>query len=319
MSAVLRLSLSLSLPTSSSMLNAWPWLAERNSWILASRSAIGCSKSRKFGFIYRNARRGRAKERIITQGGRFPGIATGGGKDAGSGGRCGLGQHQLARQHAGQGVDAALEVNACAHAPFGAEFELRLPLRILIAQAQRRLAADVSGEQSAQTCAESRVDAVELDAQQARLPLAYLAQGRHAACAQTEAAGKFVDHEAAFDHQHRIARQQRCELDESLAEQADLDASGPVLDLCESHGVAAFLQRGEHAGDHDRLAVEAAAALLRRGWAVDLRQLAERRVADLHHQFAPCLGWMARQVVPERFAFADQLLLQRPVVHNGKM
>jgi FdhD protein len=50
-SAVLTLSLPSRVPTSSSILNAWPWLARRSSWILASRSAMGCSKSRKFGFI----------------------------------------------------------------------------------------------------------------------------------------------------------------------------------------------------------------------------------------------------------------------------
>src|SRR5688572_11331654 len=33
------------------MLTAGPVLARRSSWILASSSAIGCSKSRKFGFI----------------------------------------------------------------------------------------------------------------------------------------------------------------------------------------------------------------------------------------------------------------------------
>src|SRR5690606_11909461 len=53
------------------ILNAWPWLAWRSSWIFASSSAIGCSKSRKFGFIRDRSRpRGRRKEAKYSGSGR---------------------------------------------------------------------------------------------------------------------------------------------------------------------------------------------------------------------------------------------------------
>ena len=49
--AVRARSFSCNPPTSASMFTDWPLLARPSSWIFASRSAMGCSKSRKFGFI----------------------------------------------------------------------------------------------------------------------------------------------------------------------------------------------------------------------------------------------------------------------------
>src|SRR5690348_2482382 len=171
MSAVLARSLSRNLPTSSWISSEWPWPACVSSWILASSSAIGCSKSRKFGFMRDAAG---AKPAIIP--GQTSRLSLRGGRPR---------QHRGHALHARQLVERAQQVGGDAHAPLLAQLQVGAALRVAVTgQQQPGGAATMAIDRALERIHEWQTDSVDTQFQHARLRGAGFIQRPYAPRAQ---------------------------------------------------------------------------------------------------------------------------------------
>src|SRR6185312_125802 len=183
------------------------------------------------------------------------------------------GQLQVGGAYLGHGAYGAQQVRDGVDAPSLAQFEVDLCALIAVAaQGDAGASPQVAAQDAAQAAGEIGAHRVQAELQQARPAAAGVGERAGAARSQLEAAaGKIVDAQAAFDHQHGIAGEQGRDLLVQLAKEADLDGPRTVLDAYERVAVAALAHGDHHAGHAPwrvRTASEAVAVvmLLARAW-----------------------------------------------------